>query len=142
MDRRISALQLIQRIKQHEIDSYAARMNVIRSEQATLQAELEELQARLDREAHISSPEGAPYLAGFLRAIETRRAYLSAQLEELEHQAAEIEAQLMGTFTEARANDVVLEGSLREKRKQEDRQEFAAAEEIARNLFLRKRRAE
>lgn len=140
VDRRISALQLIQRIKQHEIDSFAARMTLIRNEQAALQNELRDLQARLEDEAHISSPEDAPYLAGFLRAVEARRAFLSEQLAELDRQAETIERELLGIYKEAKANDAVLDRSLEEKRKQDERREIAATEEIARNLYLRNRR--
>lgn len=138
--RRISALRLIQRIKQHEIDGYAARMTAIRAEQATLQEELKALQARAETEGHVTSPEAAPYLAGFLRAVEARRALLTEQLEELDRKAAEIEAQLLGTYREAKTNDAALDSSLDQQRRHEDRQEQSETEEIARNVYLRQRR--
>jgi len=138
--RRISALKLIQRIKQHEIDGYAARMTAIRSEQAALQDELKALQARAESEGRVTSPEAAPYLAGFLRAVEARRALLTEKLDALQARAAEIEAQLLGSYREAKTNDAVLDSSLRQQRQHEERQEQTETEEIARNVYLRQRR--
>lgn len=137
--RRISALRLIQRIKQYEIDGFAARMTAIRAEQAALQQELTALQTRVEREGHVASPEAAPYLAGFLRAVEARRAFLNGQLDRLAAKAAEIEAQLLETYRKAKTNDAVLDSSLDQQRRHEDRQESAETEEIARNVYLRQR---
>ncbi|TDK50228.1 hypothetical protein [Antarcticimicrobium luteum] len=137
--RRISALRLIQRIKQHEIDGYAARMTAIRAEQANLHEEIKALQARVESEGHITSPEAAPYLAGFLRAVEARRALLTGQLAALDEKAAGIEAQLMGSYREAKTNDAALDQSLEQLQKHEDRREAAETEEIARNVYLRNR---
>ncbi|MDF1716275.1 MAG: hypothetical protein P1U75_06330 [Antarcticimicrobium sp.] len=139
VQRRISALKLIQRIKQHEIDGYAARMTAIRSEQAALQDELAALQARAEKEGHVASPESAPYLASFLRAVEARRAFLNGKLDALQTRAEEIEAQLLGVYREAKTNDAALDTSLAQQRQHENRQELAETEEIARNVYLRRR---
>lgn len=139
--RRISALRLIQRIKQYEIDGYAARMNAIRAEQAEVQQELSALQARVETEGHVTSPEAAPYLAGFLRAVEARRGFLNEKLEQLDARAAEIEAQLLGSYRAAKTNEAVLDSSLEQQRRHEDRLESAETEEIARNVYLRQRRS-
>ena len=139
--RRISALRLIQRIKQYEIDGFAARMTAIRAEQAELQQELQALQARVETEGHVSSPEAAPYLAGFLRAVEARRGFLNDQLQQLDAKAAEIEAQLLGSYRAAKTNEAVLDSSLEQQRQHEDRQETAETEEIARNVYLRQRKS-
>lgn len=138
--RRISALRLIQRIKQYEIDGFAARMAVIRSEQADIQAELRRLQGLIETDGHVTSPETAPYLAGFLRAVEARRGFLNERLKTLEAKAAEIEAQLLGTYREAKTNEAVLDNSLEQQRQHDDRQQLAETEEIARNVYLRQRR--
>ncbi|GAA6199899.1 hypothetical protein [Aquicoccus sp. SU-CL01552] len=137
--RRISALRLIQKIKQHEIDGYAARMTSIRAEQAALQEELAALQTRAEQEGHVTSPEGAPYLAGFLRAVEARRVFLTGKLDALQQKAAQIEAQLLGSYREAKTNDAALDTSLEQQRQHETRQEMAETEEIARNVYLRRR---
>ncbi len=139
--RRISALRLIQRIKQHEIDGYAARMTAIRAQQATLQDELKALQDKVEAEGHATTPEAAPYLAGFLRAVEARRSYLRERLEELDRKAAEIEAQLLGSYREAKTNDAALDTSLEQQRQHDDRREQAETEEIARNVYLRRQRS-
>ncbi|MGH1466603.1 MAG: hypothetical protein ACRBBQ_14720 [Cognatishimia sp.] len=136
-NRRIEALTVIQRIKEHELDGHAAQMGQIRAQQATLQSELSDLQQRVETEAHITSPESAPFLAGFLQAIETRRAYLQQELAKLDEKAALIEGRLYETYTEARTNEAVLDKSLLEKRKEADHAETASLEEVARNRYLR-----
>lgn len=135
--RRIAALSVIQRIKEHELDEHAARMGIVRQHQAAIENELENLQNRVDTEAHISSPEAAPFLAGFLRAIETRRTFLLEELKSLERSAAEIEEHLFDAFTEARTNETVLDKTRYESRKQDEMAEQAALEEVARNRYLR-----
>ncbi len=135
--RRIQALTVIQRIKEHELDTHAAQMGQIRSHQAQLQTELDKLQHQVDNEAHITSPEAAPFLAGFLKAVETRRAFIQTEMQKLDEKAALIEGQLFETYTEARTNNAVLDKSLLEKRREENLAETASLEEIARNRYLK-----
>lgn len=138
--RRIAALQLIQRIRQHEIDGHAARMNAIRGEQARLQEQVQELDDRVAAEGRVTAPETAAYLAGFLRAARVRRAYLSDKIAALDRQAAEIEDALLDSYRDAKVNDAVLDRALDGQRQHLDRQEAAAMEEIARNVYLRQQR--
>ncbi|MDO6727916.1 hypothetical protein Q4544_13325 [Cognatishimia sp. 1_MG-2023] len=135
--RRIEALAVLQRIKEHELDGHAAEMGHIRAHQAQLQTELDKLQNQLETEAHIPSPEAAPFLAGFLKAIDTRKAFLLKEMDTLDKKAALIEGRLFETYTEARSNEAVLDKNLSEKRKEEDTAESATLEEIARNRYMR-----
>lgn len=140
--RRIESLQVLQRVKEHELDTHAAQMGQIRAHQAQIQSELDKLDHRIANEAHITSPESAPFLAGFLRAIETRRAFLQIEMEKLDKEAALIEGRLFETYTEARSNEAVLDKNLFEKRREEDMAETASLEEVARNRYLRQMRGE
>ena len=140
--RRIEALQVLQRVKEHELDTHAAQMGLIRAHQAEVQAELDKLDDRIANEAHITSPESAPFLAGFLKAIEVRRGFLSAEMERLDKEAALIEGRLFETYTEARSNEAVLDKTLVEKRREEDMAETASLEEVARNRYLKQMRGE
>ncbi|SHH78752.1 hypothetical protein [Cognatishimia maritima] len=140
--RRIQALQVLQRIKEHELDGHAAKMGLIRSHQAQVQSEIDKLDERLAKEAHISTPEAAPFLAGFLKAIQTRRAFLEKEMARLDKDAAQIEGKLFDTYTEARSNEAVLDKTLVEKRREDDLAESASLEEVARNRYLRQMRGE
>ena len=140
--RRIESLQVLQRVKEHELDTHAAQMGQIRAHQAQIQTELDKLDDRITNEAHITSPESAPFLAGFLKAIETRRAFLQKEMEKLDKEAALIEGRLFETYTEARSNEAVLDKNLFEKRREEDMAETASLEEVARNRYLRQMRGE
>ncbi|MEE2945359.1 MAG: hypothetical protein VX444_09320 [Pseudomonadota bacterium] len=140
--RRIESLQVLQRVKEHELDTHAAAMGQIRAHQALIQSELDQLDEKIRNEAHIETPESAPFLAGFLKAIETRRAFLQQEMDRLDQEAAKIEGQLFETYTEARSNEAVLDKNLFEKRREEDMAETASLEEVARNRYLRQMRGE
>ena len=135
--RRIKALTTLQRIKEHELDEQAAKMNIIRAAQGKLQRELDELDHRIETETEITTPEAAPFLAGFLHAVEQRRRVLNAEMEKLNQEAALIEGRLFETFAEVRTNESVLDKTLDEKRREEDLAERSALEEVARNRYLR-----
>ncbi|MFY0597952.1 MAG: hypothetical protein JXQ85_16095 [Cognatishimia sp.] len=138
--RRIESLQVLQRVKEHELDTHAAQMGEIRGHQAQVQAELDKLEERIATEAHITSPESAPFLAGFLKAIEARRVFLQKEMERLDEKAALIEGQLFETYTEARSNEAVLDKNLFEQRRDAEMAETASLEEVARNRYLRQMR--
>jgi len=138
--RRIESLQVLQRVKEHELDTHAAEMGQIRAHQAQIQKELDNLDERIATEAHITSPESAPFLAGFLKAIETRRGFLELEMARLDKEAAQIEGRLFETYTEARSNEAVLDKTLLEQRREEDLAETASLEEVARNRYLRQMR--
>lgn len=140
--RRIESLQVLQRVKEHELDTHAAQMGQIRAHQAQIQAELDKLDDRIANEAHITTPESAPFLAGFLKAIEARRGFLQIEMDRLDKEAALIEGRLFETYTEARSNEAVLDKNLIEKRREEDIAETASLEEVARNRYLRQMRGE
>ena len=135
--RRIKALQTLQRIKEHELDEQAAKMGVIRAEQGKLQQELDALAHRLETETEITTPEAAPFLAGFLHAVQQRRDVIDGEMVKLDEKAAQIEGRLFETYTEVRTNENVLDKSLYEKRRKEDLEESHALEEVARNRYLR-----
>lgn len=140
--RRIESLQVLQRVKEHELDTHAAQMGQIRAHQAQIQSELDKLEERIATEAHITTPESAPFLAGFLKAIEARRGFLQIEMDRLDKEAAQIEGRLFETYTEARSNEAVLDKTLIEKRRDEDMAETAALEEVARNRYLRQMRGD
>lgn len=135
--RRIKALQTLQRVKEHELDEQASKMGIIRVEQAKIQREQDELLHRVETETEITSPEAAPFLAGFLKAVATRQGQLDEMMADLDKKAAQIEGRLFETYAEVRTNETVLDKSLYETRKEAERAEASALEEVARNRYLR-----
>jgi hypothetical protein len=91
----------------------------------------------VETETEITTPEAAPFLAGFLHAVQQRRAFNDSEMEKLDEQAAQIEGRLFETYTEVRTNENVLDKSLFEKRREEDLAESNALEEVARNRYTR-----
>lgn len=137
--RRIAALELIGRIRQHEIDDLGARMTALREAQSRVQDQIAALDTQVDREGRVTSPENAGYLASFLRAARARRNRLSAQFAQLETEAAMIEAELLEAFRETKINDAVLDRARDSQKLHQNRIETTAAEEVARNAYLRRK---
>jgi flagellar export protein FliJ len=138
-DQQIAALELLQRIKQQEIDRVGKLLSQIRSEQNALDRELQHLNERSLEETRVSTPEAMAFIPGFLEAIERRRAYIQSQLNELELRADDIEKRLMSAFVDSKANQTVLDSARQEIKAEEDRQQDTELSEIAQNIYLRRR---
>jgi flagellar export protein FliJ len=136
-DRRISALEVLQRLKQQNIDGISVQLKEIRLEQTGIHRELEELQDRAEEESRVTSPEALPFLADFLRALDQRKEILKARLKELDHKAEELEDQLVDAFAEVKKGEVVLDLARQKIQLNERRRETDESAEIAQNIFLR-----
>lgn len=138
-DRRISALEVLQRLKQQTIDGISVQLKEIRLEQTGIHREMEELQDRAEQESRVTSPEALPFLADFLRALDQRKEILKARLKELDHKAAELEDQLVDAFAEVKKGEAVLDLARQKIQLKERRRETDESAEIAQNIFLRGR---
>ncbi|MCI5097432.1 MAG: flagellar FliJ family protein [Rhodobacteraceae bacterium] len=136
-DRRISALEVLQRLKQQTIDGISVQLKEIRLEQTGIHREMEELQDRAEQESRVTSPEALPFLADFLRALDQRKEILKARLKELDHKAEELEDQLVDAFAEVKKGEVVLDLARQKIQLKERRRETDESAEIAQNIFLR-----
>jgi len=137
-NRRISALELLHRVKRQEIEGIGVQLKDIRAEQAKISAELSDLKQRAVDESLQASPETLPFLSDFLKAIEQRRGLLVKRQSQLNEAAQEIEDQLKSAFIEAKRNEVVLDLARREVQLHEERRESSEASEIAQNIYLRR----
>ena len=138
--RRLSSLQLIQKISEQKLDVIAKDLAELRAEQDAIQGALAELDRKADQGVTFDTPDALPFLAGFLKEIDKRKAYLTNRLSEVESKALDVEEKLRDGFGEAKTNEIVV-NLAREKIRQHDIQaEHAALDEVAKNMFLHQTR--
>ena len=138
-DRRISALEVLQRIKQQEIDGIGSRLTAIREKQSQIDRALCELRQLAITEANNTSPETLPFLPDFLKAIEQRSRLLAEQLNVLNEEGLSIEEELRSAFLDGKKNEVVLDIARQKNKLHEAQRETAEMTEIAMNVFLKRR---
>ncbi|MGV6810842.1 MAG: hypothetical protein ACWA47_01230 [Brevirhabdus sp.] len=140
--RRIAALELLNRLKQLELEQAGERIAAIRSEQALIEGEKSVLRTRAATEGQVVSAETLPFVADFLASLDQRRAQLDSRLNELESQAAGLENALMKAFVEAKTQSTVLQQACRSFQLQQARAVDAETMEVGQAVYLRNARAE
>ena len=137
----LKALELVDRIKQREIEDVASQLSAIRTRQREVQSEIENLHHIRDREGRADEPEAVPFLAGFLRAIRKRTLFLEEELAALDLRAAEFETSLQSAFVGKKSNEAAIKRTITHLNTEKNRMEDIEFEEIARNAFLLRRKA-
>jgi flagellar biosynthesis chaperone FliJ len=134
---RISALQVILKARHHELDLLAAELREIRAHQLSIEQTIVALTSRRDQEAFAPSIEAAPYVAGFLSAVEAQMAHLADEMASLE-KVAEVQEEIM---REKYADMMTWSASLKKlkavQRYNEQRNEIQSFDAIGINMFLR-----
>lgn len=138
-NRRIAALEVLQRIKQQELDGIGARLSDIRTEQSWINEQLVSLSQLASREVEAATTETLPFLSDFLQATELRRKALTLRLEDLAKAAQDIEEELKSAFIDSKKNEVVLDIARTKDQLAEQRRETAETAEVAQNIYLRHR---
>jgi hypothetical protein len=138
-NRRIAALEVLQRIKQQELDGIGARLSDIRTEQSWINEQLVSLGQRASQEVEAATTETLPFLSDFLQATELRRKALTLRLEDLAKAAQDIEEELKSAFIDSKKNEVVLDIARTKDQLAEQRRETAETAEVAQNIYLRHR---
>jgi hypothetical protein len=138
-NRRIAALEVLQRIKQQELDGIGARLSDIRTEQSWINEQLVSLSQRASQEVEAATTETLPFLSDFLQATELRRKALTLRLEDLAKAAQDIEEELKSAFIDSKKNEVVLDIARTKDQLAEQRRETAETAEVAQNIYLRHR---
>ena len=111
-DRKIQALTLIHRIRQYEMEEEAAGLAALNLQITELERQKAVLFDRLRSQAHGRTIEAAPYVGGFVRAVRSEEARLSAEIAALERQAAEQEAAVLERFREMKTYGKVLDTAI------------------------------
>jgi len=130
LSKRIFALQLLQRITQHEIDTLATRLTAIRHDIAALTAQHSSLQESLDTQAYVTTLEAAPYLGRFISAVRQQQKYLTDKTATLDTQARELEDQIFEQFRKKKTLGAPLQTALATQLRETSRKEALANESV------------
>lgn len=139
---RLAALRLIDRIKQHELETIGSELSALRGAQSTLERESAALNDQALYEAVNSTTDTRPYLPGFLKSVQQRQQDLTARIEELDAKALQVEARLMTAFRETKTNEMVTAKAARALAEEQNRAEAAQLDDAGRSLFLANRAAD
>lgn len=134
--RRIGAIKLLHSIKQQKIDDIGRQLAAIRMKHATVGQELCRLRESAIQAANGITPETLPFLAGYLKAIDTRRAVLEQELQILDTKALAFETELTAAFIDAKTSETVLDTLRKEQGLTDRRKDLAESAEVAQNIYL------
>jgi hypothetical protein len=137
--RRIQAIKLIHTIKQQRIDEIGRRLAAVRMKHAAANQEASQLREDAIQEANSITPETLPFLAGYLNAIDTRRAVLEVELHDLDTKALSLEAELTEAFIDAKTSETVLDSLRKERSLADQRKDLAESAEVAQNIYLQQK---
>ncbi|MFT6676396.1 MAG: hypothetical protein ACJAVM_002600 [Sulfitobacter sp.] len=136
---RLSALKLIGRIKQHELESIGAELSALRNAQTDLERQSSDLSQQAADEASHSTSDTRPYLPAFLKSVDIKQQALTKESEALEDQARMAEAQLFAAFRETKTNEAVLGKVAKELALDQFRAETNILDDAGRTLYLQNR---
>ncbi|MDF3414847.1 flagellar motor protein [Sulfitobacter sp. M57] len=105
---RLAALQLIDRIKQHEMETIGAELAKLRAEEKALEDQSAELHADALREAANSTEDTRAFLPAYLNSVEVIQQGLAEDRAATAAQAAQSEEQLFAAFRETKTTEQIL----------------------------------
>lgn len=128
-NRRIAALELIERLRKHEMEGEVRELGLLNGRIDALEQERRALVARLDREAHIVSVEAAPYVGSFIRTIREEITTRDNEIAQLSRRAAKLEAAVREKYREVKTFSTVLDQTRSALARDRDRRDTAALDE-------------
>ena len=139
---RIAALKLINRIKQHEMETLGAALAGLRD----AEKELEDQSARLRKdalsEATQSTEDTRSFLPAYLKSVETRQFSLTDECAIIADKTVLAEEKLFQSFRESKTTEQVLGRVTNEFALEEARAVTAEMDDAGRALFLLKRKGQ
>lgn len=131
---RFAALKLMQRVKQHELETHGAQLSALRAEQDQLKQQMSDLTDQAVKEASQSTTETRVYLPRYLQSVDTQRDGLNQQHDALEEQAKVVEEQLFDAFREIKTSDAGIAQVAREIARDQERAQTAQMDDATRAL--------
>ncbi len=128
--RRLRALDVLERMTRHEMRDEAQRLGQLRAEIAGIGQQVAELEQRMAREARVTSPESAPYVAGFIRALRREITAAETRRTELEREADSLDEVVREKFRQAKVFDHLATQNRQKAAAQRERAEAAARDEM------------
>lgn len=139
---RLSALRLIDKIKQHEIQTIGAELASLRAAEQALEDQSTELRDAALREAMESTEDTRIFLPAYLKSVETLQADLSKERSKAAERSAIAEEKMYASFREAKTTEQVLGNVKKEIALEDARAEAAQMDDAGRALFMMARRGQ
>jgi chromosomal replication initiation ATPase DnaA len=136
---RMSALKLINRIKQHEMETIGIKLAASRVAEKKIEAQSVQLRNDALREAALSTEEARIFLPAYLKSVEARQHELAEELTIATHKTGCAEEELFKSFREAKTTQQVIGSVAKELALEAARAMTAEMDDASRSLFLLKR---
>ncbi len=135
----MAALQLIKRIKQHEMKTIGASLANLRIAEKELEDQSVQLRDEALHETTQSTEDARIFLPAYLKSVETRQRGLAEERAATTKKTALIEETLFKSFRESKITEQVLKRVAKEVAMEEARAVTAEMDDAGRALFLLKR---
>lgn len=139
---RLSALKLMDRIKQHELETIGAELANLRAVQKSLDDESAALKDTAVTEARESTEHTRQFLPAYLKSVETRQNRLAEQRRVTEEDAAQAEDMLLSAFKETKTTEQVLKRVEKEIALDVSRSSAVEMDDATRSLYALHRQSE
>lgn len=133
---RLKALQLMERISRHRMESIGAEMAGLRAAQAELGRQIRALDDATALEAAQTTDQTRPYLPAYLRSVTAQQDVWAREQDAIEEQVAQLEGRLLGAFREVKTQETVRERVERDITQENERAETARLDDASRSLYV------
>lgn len=138
--RRIAALELIERVKRHEIEADTQALGQLRAEAGKLDRQRGELEDKLSSAMQVSDPALLSYAGNFSRAIRREIVQTEKQRARLEPDLSKLETRVSEAFREIKTYEILRLKALAEAAEERQRKEEEELAELALTQWWRNRR--
>ncbi|MGC1504561.1 MAG: flagellar motor protein [Sulfitobacter sp.] len=133
---RLAALQLIDRIKQHEMEAIGAQLAELRATEKNLADQSAKLQDDALREAADSNEDTRIFLPAYLKSVELRQHGIAEERATASKKTALVEEKLFGAFRESKTTEQVLHRVKKEIALEDSRATASQMDDAGRALFM------
>lgn len=140
--RRIAALDLIERVKRHEIEAETQMLGNLRAEAGKLDSQRADLEGKLDEATQITDHDMLAYAGTFSRSIRNEILRTQRQRARLEPELSKLEDRVAEAFREIKTYEILRLKALAEAAEEKQRKEEEELSELALTQWWRNRRNE
>ena len=134
----LSALALINDIKQHELDMIGVELSALRAQQDDFARQRQTLSDSAARESAESTSDMRVYLHAYLSSVDRQRQGLLVESDKLSAQIEVLEEKLFDTFRESKTTRTVLARAQANVDLEAQRAEYAELDDVSRAMSFQK----
>lgn len=130
-ERRIAALELLERVRRHEIESETQELGQLRAEAGLLERAKQELETSMDEGAQCADPALRGYLGNFVRSVRSEIDRNQKSRDAIEAKASKIADRVAESFREIKSYEILRLDALAQRAKERAAKEEAELSELA-----------